>query len=209
MTEQAQEAAEKYEGTQRVPTYDATRAWREAEVGNFDLARRQARKVLMVSDDRAVKAIAGVTLATAGDNAAANRLAEDLTRRYPSDTHTQNYVLPTILALIELNQGRSANAIKLLQPTLSLELAFGDFAYMEPTYVRGLAYLQLGKGAEAAAEFQKMLDHRGVVGNFVTGALAHLQLGRAEEMSGHRDAARTHYQDFFPCGKTPTPMCPF
>lgn len=81
----------------------------------------------------------------------------------------QECVLPTVRALIELKQGRAENAIQILQPARPFELASGDFTFMLPTYTRGLAYLQLGKGSEGAAEFQKMLDHRGVTANFVTG----------------------------------------
>jgi hypothetical protein len=74
--------------------------------------------------------------------------------------------------------------------------------------VRGLAYQKLGKGPEAAAEFQKLIDHPGIVGNFVTGALAQLQLARAEEMSGNRDAALEHYQDFLARWKGADPDIP-
>ena len=162
----------------------------------------------MLEDDRVLKVMAAIALATSGDTAAANQLADEVARRYPSNTLTQNYGLPTIRALNALAQGRAADAIELLKPALALEQAVGDFTYMQPTYVRGLAYLQLGKGPEAAGEFRRMIEHRGLIGNFVTGALAHLQLGRAEEMSGNRAAARTQYQDFFALWKDADPDLP-
>ena len=149
-----------------------------------------------------------IALATAGDIPAATRLADELNRKYPSDTRTQDYVLPTVRALVELKQGHAASAVEILQPARQFELASGDFAFMSPTYTRGLAYLQLGKGPEAAAEFQKMLDHRGVVLNFVTGALADLQLGRAYALSGDTAEAKTAYQDFFALWKDADPDVP-
>jgi len=96
----------------------------------------------------------------------------------------------------------------MLQPALALEQAVGDFTFMHPTYVRGLAYLQLGKGPEPAGEFRRIIEHRGLIGNFVTGALVHLQLARAEGMSGNHAAARTHYQDFFALWKDADPDIP-
>ena len=79
---------------------------------------------------------------------------------------------------------------------------------MQSTYVRGLACLQPGKGREAAAEFQKIIDHRGLVGNYVIGALDYLQLARSEVMSGDPAAARIHYQDFLALWKAADPNVP-
>jgi len=208
LTEEAQTAAERGEERRRVSKYDIGSAWREAEVGNLALARQQLAKTVTTSVNRDEGATAAIALATAGDIAAANRLADELNRKYPSDMRTQDYVLPTVRALVELKQGHAARAIEVLQPARQFELARGDFAFMLPTYVRGLAYLQLGKGPEAAAEFQKMLDHRGVVANFVTGALAHLQLGRAYAMNGDIAQAKTAYQDFFAIWKDADPDIP-
>jgi hypothetical protein len=107
-----------------------------------------------------------------------------------------------------VQQHQAANAIETLKPALSLELATVGFANMQPSYVRGLAYPQLGKGPEAAAEFQRMIDHLAFVENAVTGALAYLQLARAEQTGGYRRAARTRYQDFFALWKDADPDVP-
>jgi eukaryotic-like serine/threonine-protein kinase len=88
------------------------------------------------------------------------------------------------------------------------ELGFGSFGDLYPAYVRGQAYLRAGQGGLAAVEFQKMLDHPGIVGNFVTGALAHVQLGRAQGMMGDKDAARKSYQDFLTLWRDADPDIP-
>ena len=208
LTEEAQSAAGGNEARRRVSEYDIGVAWCEAEVGNLALARQQLAKVPPSGVDRDEGSMAAIALATAGDIDGANRLAEELNRKYPTDTRTQSYVLPTVRALIELKQGHAGSAIEILQQARPFDLASGDFAFMLPTYTRGLAYLQLGKGREAVAEFQMMLDHRGVVANFVTGALAHLQLGRAYALNGDTAQAKTAYQDFFAIWKNADPDIP-
>jgi eukaryotic-like serine/threonine-protein kinase len=137
-----------------------------------------------------------MALARAGEISRSERLADELDAQYPRSIMVQYYVLPTIRALIEMSKNRPTNAIEVLQPTLSYEFGEQGFGNLQPAYVRGLAYVMAGRGREATAEFQKLIDHREIVGNFVTGALAQLQLGRSEKMSGNRDAAREHYQNF-------------
>ena len=149
-----------------------------------------------------------LSLAAAGDPAQAEELAEELNRQYPTSTLMQNYTLPAIRAMIEIDRKHPANAIAILQPALKYELAMDSFADVVPAYVRGLAYLQLGDGRKAATEFQKLLDNSGVVVSSVIGALAHLQLARAEKMAGDVDAARTHYQDFLALWKDADPDIP-
>jgi len=109
------------------------------------------------------------------------------------------YWLPTINAAIELNQGNSSQALESLEATSPYELGLTQtfINYLYPAYVRGQAYLLAHSGTAAAAEFQKLLDHRGIVGNFVTGSLAHLQIGRAYAMAGDTAKAKASYQDFF------------
>jgi hypothetical protein len=121
--------------------------------------------------------------------------------------------LPTIRASVALWRNDPAGAIELLRAASSYELgeptpAMQVGGTMYPVYVRGEAYLKAGRSSEAAAEFQKILDHRGIVLNFVTGALAHLQLGRARALSGDAAGARKAYDDFFTLWKEADPDVP-
>ena len=196
LIQQAKTSAEQADGRERIALYDASEAWREAEVGNSRLARQRAAMAVIGENDRVVKAEAAMALARAGDIRRATNLADELAQKYPLNSEVQNYVVPTIRAAVELQLGHANKAIEVLEAARSVEMAAGDFANLEPIYLRGMAYLQLRDGAKAAAELQKVIDHPAIVGTFVTGAVAHLQLARAEEMSGEHDAARTHYQDF-------------
>jgi eukaryotic-like serine/threonine-protein kinase len=127
----------------------------------------------------------------------------------PLDTPVQNYHLPTIRAPIKLNEDDPAGAIAVLQPSLKYELSWNySFNGLYPAYIRGLAYLQLGEGRLAAAEFQKLQDHRGLVGTDVIGALAHLQMARAEKMMGDEASARKAYEDFLTLWKDADPDIP-
>jgi len=120
--------------------------------------------------------------------------------------------LPTIRALLALNHKEASNAVKALEPAAPYELgiptvaAFSPVLY--PVYVRGQAYLAAHTAADAAAEFQKILDHRGIVLNQPVGALVHLQLGRAYALSGDRAKARAAYEDFLTLWKDADPDIP-
>src|SRR5262249_12224260 len=118
-----------------------------------------------------------------------------------------NY-LPVIRAQIALNRRDPAQAIDLLQSTTPYELSDAWWRILGPIYVRGEAYLLAHRGAEAAAEFQKLVDHRGLVGNSPTGALAHLQLGRAYALMGDNTRAKTQYQEFLTLWKDADPDIP-
>jgi tetratricopeptide (TPR) repeat protein len=126
-------------------------------------------------------------------------MADKVAKEFPLDTVVHNYWLPVIRASLALNRREPAKAIELLQPAATYELGFISLSYMGslyPVYVRGQAYLLLHRGNEAAAEFQKFLDHRGIVFNFPLGGLAHLGLARAYTVSGDTAKAKTAYQDF-------------
>jgi hypothetical protein len=157
---------------------------------------------------------AAVALAIAGDSGRSQTIAADLERRFPEDTAVQFSYLPVLRALLALNHGEPAKAIELLQITVPYELGappsafFGFFGPLYPVYVRGEAYLAAHQGPEAAAEFRKILDHRGVVINDPIGALAHLQLGRAFAMSGDKTKAKAAYQDFLSLWKDADPDIP-
>jgi tetratricopeptide (TPR) repeat protein len=135
--------------------------------------------------------------ARAGDNSTSEMIAARLNADYPHSIMVQNYVLPTIRALLAVYTKHPDQAIAALQPALLFECGEEGFGNLQPAYVRGLAYLQLKRGKEAAIEFQKLIGHPGIVGFSITGALVHLQLARAEGISGNHDLARRHYQDFF------------
>ncbi len=147
-------------------------------------------------------------LAKTKQNARAEKLVDQLNRERPVDTLLQQNALPTIRAVIELNNNRADRALALLQPALAFERAVGSIGGLQPAYVRGLAYLQAKKGIEAAAEFQKLIDHPGVVEFMPTGALARLQLARANELQGDREAARRYCQDFLALWKDADPDIP-
>jgi serine/threonine protein kinase/tetratricopeptide (TPR) repeat protein len=205
---QSWQAAEKADGKDRVPLYIVSAAWRDGEAGNTEIARQQVAVALKATNARPVREAAAMALAAAGDTAGAGRLADELAQQYPLDSRIQNYIVPTVRAQILLRQGRPAAAVEELQKALNMELSTGDTTQMEANYVRGLAYLQLRNPSAAVAEFQKIIDHPALVGTFVTGALAHLQLARADASSGKTEAARTEYQNFLALWRDADPGSP-
>jgi eukaryotic-like serine/threonine-protein kinase len=191
-------------------SWEVNAALREAEVGNGPLAKQGAGAALTLSPGRDVKVIAALTLARIGDARQAQTLAEELEKNYPTNTLLKAYWLPSIHAAAEISKGNPSQAIVDLEATTPYELgSAGTFInYLYPAYVRGQAYLLTHNGAAAAAEFQKLLDHKGIVQNFITGSLAHLQLGRAFAMSGDTAKAKAAYQDFFALWKNADPDVP-
>ena len=157
---------------------------------------------LEISKNREVEYGAAFALALSGDLSVSQALNADLEKRFGEDTSVRLAYLPQLRALLALNQGEPFKAIKLLEITVPYELGtprssiHGFFGALYPIYVRGLAYLAGHRGAEATAEFQKILTHRGVVTSDPIGALAHLQLARALGLSGNKTRAKTAYQDF-------------
>ena len=173
--------------------YETDAAWWEAHVGDFAEARERAAAALILSRTREVERRAAPELAMAGDAARAQSLADDLARRFPENTALRFSDMPTIQARVALSRNDPAKAIEFLQDAEPYELGMGR---LYPAYVRGEAYLAAHRGSEAAGEFQKILDHRGIVGDAVIGALAHLQIGRAYALQGDTAKARTAYADF-------------
>jgi tetratricopeptide (TPR) repeat protein len=145
-------------------------------------------------------------LARAGDVNTARRIALEVDREAPFDTNVQFYSLPAVRAAIEIQQSNPRQAIEVLRPALDYEL-MGEPGIngMYPSYLRGLAYLQLHQGRQAAAEFQKMIDHPGVVMRDVIGALARLQMARAQQMEGNTAAALHYYEEFLALWKDADP----
>jgi serine/threonine protein kinase len=180
------------------PAYRNTeKALREAEVGNSAQAQRLAAKALASGPNRIGQLSVALAFARAGDIGQAQKLADALSQDDPLNIVVQNYNLPTIRAAMKLHENDPAAAVEILRPTVKYDLAFADgFNSLYPAYIRGLAYLQMGEGRLAAAEFEKLLDHPGIVGREVIGALAHLQLARAQKLMGDQAAAHKSYEDF-------------
>jgi tetratricopeptide (TPR) repeat protein len=154
---------------------------------------------------------AELALALPQDATRAQPLVYDLDRRFPEDTIVQFNFLPTTRAQIDLIHNDFARAIEALQPAAPYELGSPNSAIslaLYPVYVRGEAYLAACQGSEAAAEFQKIIDHPGVVVNDPIGALAHLQIGRAYAMQGDAAKAKAAYQDFLTLWKDADPDIP-
>jgi tetratricopeptide (TPR) repeat protein len=185
-------------------------ALREAELGNAALARHGVASALALSQGRNVKVLAALTLARIGNQPRAKELVGELGKNYPLDAMLTLYWLPTINAAIALDTGNSSQAIVNLKAAAPHELGLAAMFinYLYPAYVRGEAYLLGHEGTAAAAEFQKLLDHTGIVQNFVIGALAHLQIGRAYAMAGHTGKAKAAYQDFLTLWKDADPDIP-
>ena len=162
---------------------------------------------------RDVQAMAALALARAGDTAAAEKLAAELDKQLPLDTMAQRYWLPMIRAAVALEGKDPKRAVELLQVTSPIELALPAAGALWPVYLRGEAYLMLDDSKAAAAEFQRFIDHYGVVGNFPWGALARLGLARAYALDAGKDAAardkaRTAYQNFLTLWKDADPDIP-
>jgi serine/threonine protein kinase/Flp pilus assembly protein TadD len=191
----------------------ANEALREAEIGNTARARQAAADSLTLSAGPETEVRAAIALARAGEVAQAQKLADKLSRAFPLDTRMQYFSIPAIGAAIELQTDNPAKALSILELTTPYELGgptsgIAALANLYPAYLRGQAYLKTGQGELAAGEFRKLINHPGIVGNFVTGALAHLQLARAQAMRGDRAAARKSYQDFLTLWKGADPDIP-
>lgn len=188
-------------------------ALREAEFGNSSQARRATSSALAMASTRDVQIFAALTLARAGASVEARQMAQDLAKRFPHDTLINDYWLPAINATVEMNRGNPSRAIEILQATAAYELgepypSFQAGGSLFPIYVRAQSYLLLHRGLEAAAEFQKILDHRSIVVNCPLGALARLGLARAYVLQGHTAESRSAYQDFFSLWKGADPELP-
>jgi serine/threonine protein kinase/tetratricopeptide (TPR) repeat protein len=172
-------------------------ALENAEVGMDVQARRYESKAAGGPLDRNSKIVLALALARSGRTAEAGRLADQISAEKPEDTLVQHYLTPTVRAAIKLRQHDPAAAINLLRGTAKYDLAFtGSFESVYPAYIRGLAYLGLGDGQSAAAQFQKLIDNPGFSVRHVIGPLARLQLGRAQKMMGDNTSARKSYEEF-------------
>jgi tetratricopeptide (TPR) repeat protein len=206
LSRQAVISAKRAEEPEKAAEGEADAALREALFGNAAEARERAADALGLSNSWYVQSLAALALAFAGDAERARTLADDLANRFPDHTIVQSYDVPTIRARLALSHDDPSGAIEILQAAVPYELSCDGALY--PAYVRGEAYLAAHKGKEAAAQFQKIRDHPGIVVNSPIGALAHLGLGRAYVLQGDTAKARTAYQDFLTPWKDADPDVP-
>ena len=188
-------------------------ALREAEFGNASQARKATSSALALASTRDAQILAALALARAGALVEAQEMAEDLAKRFPRDTLIIGYWLPTINAAIEINRRNPSKPIEILEVTAPYELGesypmFQVGGSLYPVYVRAQSYLLLHRGGEAATEFQRILDHRGIVMNCPLGALAQLGLARAYALQGQAAKSRSSYEEFFILWKDADPGIP-
>jgi DNA-binding winged helix-turn-helix (wHTH) protein/tetratricopeptide (TPR) repeat protein len=221
LTEQAVDSAIRADNKEGAAVYRANFALQQAAYGNSAEAQQTATEALRLAPaSPGVAAEAALAFAMTGGTARAESLAQDLSRRFPLDTQMQSLWLPAIqtqLALSRRSPGPSVNASQAASPIEYGNIPFvSNVSCLYSTYARGEAYLAAGRGTEAAAEFQKILDHSGIVWNCWTGALAHLGLARADALesgtSRGADAARARasaaYKDFLILWKDADPDIP-
>jgi tetratricopeptide (TPR) repeat protein len=195
------ESAVRADSKENAAIWAANAAIREAAFGNHAESVRFAMRAISLSpDSQGVRLEAALAFAMAGENFRAQAMARDLDRSFPVDTQVQSLWLPSIQAQLALNRKNSKAAVEYLQSNSNLDISqiqfINNLSCMYSTYVRGQAHLAAGNGSAAATEFQKILDHSGIVWNCWTGALARLGLARAYRLAGDRGKAQAAYEDF-------------
>ena len=195
-------------------SYQAARAVWEAAFGVTGEAQKDAIAALALSNGRDVEYIAGLALALSGDFSRSQPLADDLDKRFPEDTFVRFTYLPVLRAVSALHRGQPTESVERLQPAVHYELAVNGLNVglylggLHSAYVRGEAFVAAHQYVEAAVEFQRILDHRGIVGADPISALAHWQLGRTFALSGDTIKAKAAYQDFLTFWKDADPDIP-
>jgi len=187
-------------------------AIREVEVGNVAAAREAVKRALALAPGRDVKVLCAMALARSGELTQSKALLDSLRKSEPGNTFLKVYWFPVIEGSMAVAQQAPDRAVVALEPSLPYDLGnvppFSNSCGMYPTYVRGLAYLAQKNGPAAAAEFQKFIDHPGVVQNFPLGSLARLQIARAYAMSGDTGKSKAAYSDFLTLWKNADPDIP-
>src|SRR4029453_5428389 len=183
-------------------TYQSAAAVWEGLYGNANEAKTKATAAFALTNGRDVEYASALALGLAGDSSRSEALADDLDKRFPEDTFVRFTYLPVLRGLSALHRGQSTESVERLQAALPYELAVNGLNVglylggLHSAYIRGQAFVAAHPYAEAAAEFQKILDHRGIVGADPIGALAHLQLGRTFALAGDKVKAKLAYGDF-------------
>jgi eukaryotic-like serine/threonine-protein kinase len=202
-------------GREAAASYQAVRAVWEAAYGNAAEGKKNATAALALSKSRDVEYTAGLGLALSRDPSQSQPLADDLEKRFPEDTFARFTYVPVLRGLAALERGKPMDSVERLQFALRYELAANGLNFnrfylggLHSAYVRGEALVTLRRYTEAAAEFQKILDHRGIVGADPIGALAHLQLGRVFALSGDTTRAKASYEAFLALWKDADPDVP-
>jgi hypothetical protein len=223
LTKRAVDSAIRADSKENGAIWQANAALQQAAYGNTTEARQSAADALKLAPtSRGVEVEAALAFAMAGDTARADSLAQDLGKRFPLDTQMQSLWLPAIQAQLALDKRNPASALTTLQATSPIELGQIQFvtniSCLYHVYIRGEAYLAAGQGTAADAEFQKIIDHSGIVWNCWTGALAHLGVARANALQSRTpqradaDAARVRalaaYKDFLTLWKDADPDIP-
>jgi serine/threonine protein kinase/predicted Zn-dependent protease len=210
LSRRAMDFAERSENKETAATYSAASGLREALFGNAGDARRVAAFALERSRGRDVQYGAALSFAYAGEIERARRLADDLGEMYPESTIVQFNYLPTVRAKLAVSRGDASEAIESLRGATPFELGrpSNDWAALYPVYVRGEAHLAAHQGSDAATEFQKIVERRGIVLLEPIGVLAHLGLARAFVLQSDAAKARAAYQDFFTLWKDADPDIP-
>jgi len=207
--QQAEDSARRYGRKESAAEAQAFAALVEAEFGRPNEAGQLAKASLNAVNGPETQSIAALALARSGDGSAADTIATDLAQRFPSDTLFNALDLPTIRAAVELSRGNPGAAIRILQPALPFDLSKGlHVTSLYAPYLRGQAYLRAGDGKAAEAEFQKLVDHRGIAAGRPYAALAILGLARARSLAGDSSASRMAYQDFLALWKDADPEIP-
>ena len=200
---------------ERAALFDAATAVWEAFYGNAAAARQKVATALDLASGRDVDYAAAFALVLSGDVARSRALADDLAKNFPEDTSVQYMYLPTLRALFALNAHDAAAAIHALQTATRYDLALGGIGFigrfggLYPIYVRGLAYLAAHQPAQAAVEFQRILDHRSIVLVDPMDAMARLQLARALALSGDTVKAKSAYKDLLTLWERRRPQDPY
>lgn len=211
LARRAADSAQRTDEKETAAEYEAHDAIRQALVGNVAVAKQEAQAALAKANSKIAQAFSGIAFALAGDATQAERLAANLNQRFPEDTDVQFDFLPMIRGAIALRSGDAGKALEALAASEPYELAEGNASFtfaLYPVYLHGEGYLATKNGTAATGEFQKILDHPGVVGNEPIGALAHLGLGRAYALLGDTAKARSAYQDFLTLWKNADPDLP-
>ncbi len=213
LSQRAIESARRSESKETAAAWRMNAALREAEFDNMARSRQEIAPALAEGPTRDVSVLAALAFSRIGDINSAERMARDLAERFPLNTAINRYWLPAIYASIEIRRDNLAKALEDLRTTSLYELGsplpqFEVGGSLYPVYIRGQIYLSLHQGKEAAAEFQKFLEHRGVALNSPLGALARLQLGRAYALQDKTVQSRGAYQDFFRLWKDADPDIP-
>ncbi len=208
VSRRAIESAKGSDAMEAASQWALRQALAEAELGNYTVAHRLTGEALALDNGRDNRIVAALVYARAGDAAKAKSLSDVLNHEFPLDTMLQNVSLPCIRAATALRQHQPFHAIEVLGVSEPYELGQGTISYIYPAYLRGEAYLQTNQPERAVAEYRKLINNPGVVGNFVSGALVRLQLARSQQMMGDKEAARKSYQDFLTLWKDADPDTP-